>query len=153
VTLLDDGHRLLDFLLRCLVALCFRLRDGLRRVVEIEGGTVEVCSLHLQRIDHALLLAEFDHREALAVVGFSEPCVLDLASALEVIHELVHSPVRLYVDHEDRPTSFFDLSVIEVDGKRRVFGKSVILELGIVGAEDLVGDLTFSARDDFWWKL
>jgi hypothetical protein len=153
VTLLDDGHRLFDFLLRCLVALRFGLGDGLSRVVEVKRGTIEVGSLHLQRVDHALLLTELDHCETLAIVGFGEPRVLDLASALEVIHEFVHAPIRLHVDHEDCPTSLFDLSVIEVDGKRRVLGKSVVLELGIVGAEDLVGDLAFSARNDFWWKL
>lgn len=136
--LLHDGHRVLDLLLGRLVRLGLRLGDGLRRVVQVHRVALVRRALQLQRIDDRPLLRELDHDVA-GLVLLGHPPILDLAHVLEELDQLLHRPLGLRLQHQNRATRLLDAARVKVHRQRRVLGQLVLLQLRVARRDYLRG--------------
>lgn len=150
--LLHNRHGFLDLLLGCLIALRFRLHDRLRRMVHVQPIATEFGTVHLQARYNTLLLAKFQQSKARPLIlGIAS--VLNLSTQLEMVHQLLQTPIGLDVQHQEGATSLFDFLRIEIDRQGRVLRKVILIQLRIDGFHYLIGYHPVDTIDHFRRQL
>lgn len=133
----DNVHCFFDFTLRCFVALCLWFNDRHCRMVDIQNAMIVFGALKAKCSGNALLFAELE-QEASARGGLCKSGIFDLTTESgKMFHNVVHFPLRQYVEHNKRAPDLLDFTRIIVGWQLRIGRQIVGLQFRITGSNIL----------------
>lgn len=133
---LHNRHGLFDFTLCRLIALRLWLDNRLCRMVDVQFASQKLIALQLQRFDHTLLFAIFNHHMLDAIL-FRKASIFDFTGLRKIVHNFIQLPIGRYINDNDGASNFLHFARVRVDCQLRIRRQTQFVQLWVACLQQL----------------